>query len=153
MPINRLILGCGKNWPKQDDQLYKDHFCDISPFNGVDTVHDLNRTPWPFEDNSFGSIAAIHLVEHLDSLVSFMDECHRVLKLGGELYIETPEAGGDIDLTHSDPTHKRCYRIHSFINYFMPAGVEKFGYTTKAWAFHKTESINGILYIAGQPIK
>jgi hypothetical protein len=153
MPVKRLILGPGKHWPKIQDHLYADHFCDVLPFDNVDSVHDLNKVPWPFPDRSFIHVSAIHLVEHLQQLVSFMNEAWRVLEPGGTLYIETPEAGGDYDLTHADPTHVRCYRIHSFINYFLPEGVQKFGYTDKAWTFVKTESRDGILFIAAIPIK
>lgn len=153
MPVKRLILGPGKHWPKINDDQFSDHFCDILPFPGVDTVHNLNITPWPFADNSFLHVSAIHLVEHLEHLVTFMNEAWRVLQPGGTLYIETPEAGSNFDLTHADPTHVRCYRVHSFINYFLPEGVANFGYTDKAWTFVKTESKDGILFIAGIPIK
>ena len=131
--IQSLVLGCGPAWPRRPITHSETHL-DRLAFPGVDVVHDLNVAPWPFEDDTFDEVVAVHLVEHLQSLLSFMDEAWRVLKPGGCLYIVTPEAGGDIDLTHADPTHVRCYRRHTFINYFTRSEGPKFGYTDKFWA-------------------
>jgi SAM-dependent methyltransferase len=147
--MQRLILGPGKHWKKE----VGDTFLDIRPFENVDVVHDLNERPWPFEDGAFLHVSAIHVIEHLKDLISFMDEAWRVLEQGGTLYIETPEAGGDIDLTHCDPTHVRCYRKHTFWNYFTKEGIEKFGYTDKPWAIAKCEVENNCIIFHGMPIK
>lgn len=144
----RVNLGAGKTEKKPGDI-----FVDLRPFEGIDIVHDLNLTPWPFESGTVSEINAIHVVEHLESLLTFMDECHRVLMPGGSLYIETPEAGNDIDLTHADPTHVRCYRKHSFTNYFTRQGVERFGYTDKAWCILHLDVKDGSIIFHGQPIK
>lgn len=145
----QLILGSGPNWPKRKDDI----FLDVRPFAGVDVVHDLDDCPWPFKTDAFNEVSAIHVVEHLQNLVAFMDECHRVLKPGGSLYIETPEAGADLDLQFADPTHIRCYRKHTFVNYFTRAEAPKFGYTDKLWSIWHLESKNGNLIFHGQPIK
>ena len=147
--MNRLILGAGK-WTEKKKG---DTFCDIRPFENIDIVHDLNITPWPWADNSFMHISALHIVEHLNDLISFMDECWRVLKPGCSVYIETPEAGSNFDLTHCDPTHKRCFRSYTWSNYFSPEGVRDFGYTQKAWCMLKQEAKEGILYIHASTIK
>ena len=110
----QLIVGCGPNWPKRENDI----FLDCRNFDNVDVVHDLNITPWPFQNDQMTEIAAIHVVEHLNSLLDFMNESWRILKKGGALYIETPEAGANPDLQFADPTHIRCYRKHTFINYF-----------------------------------
>lgn len=148
--MKTLILGCGKHHEKQEGQT----LVDIHHFNGVDYVQDLNN-PWIFAgDKTFDRIWAIHLVEHLNSLVQFMDEAWRVLKDGGSLYIETPLAGGDPDLEFADPTHKRCYRRHSFINYFTIEGIEKFGYTDRAWSILELrETKDGIIIFHGMPLR
>lgn len=148
--MQRLILGSGKHWPKEDC----DTFLDIKPFEKVDIVHNLDILPWPIYSDQYDHISSIHLVEHLDSLVNFMDECHRILKIGGDLYIETPLADpSNFDLMFCDPTHKHYYRTHSFINYFTKSGIEKFGYTDKAWAILHVSGENGILKFHGMPIK
>lgn len=152
MTYKRLIVGPGKAWPKEA----MDTFLDLRPFAGVDLVHDLNRLPWPPEDNSFDEVSAIHVVEHLDSLLDFMNECWRVLKPGGTLYIETPLAGANPDLEFADPTHRRCYRKHSFINYFTRQGIEAFGYTDRAWCILHVDPKRDqpdVLVFHGTPLK
>lgn len=150
--MQRLILGPGKHWPKEDGDI----FLDVRKFENVDFVHDLNELPWPVPENLFDHVSAIHLVEHLKDLVTFMDETWRILKVGGSLYIETPLAGGDPDLEFCDPTHVRCYRPHTFINYFTREGIHQFGYTDKPWSImyigvHKNNP--NVLVFHGMPIK
>ena len=147
--MQRLILGPGPRWQKQQGDI----FCDIRPFDNVDVVHDLNKIPWPWPENSFVHVSAVHLVEHLHSLLDFMNECHRVLQPGGSLYLETPLAGVNPDLEFADPTHVRCYRIHTFANYFSPEGVETFGYTDKAWNFFVLRVQGDCIVVHAYPIK
>lgn len=146
--MKRLILGCGKHHVKQENEIT----VDILSFPCVDIVADLNLA-WPFEDNSVESISAIHLVEHLDSLIHFMNESWRVLKPGGSLYLETPLAGGDVDLEWADPTHKRCYRLHTFVNYFSLEGIDRFGYTDRGWNFFYLAVVNNCIIIHAYPLK
>lgn len=147
--MQRLILGPGPRWEKKEG----DVFCDIRQFGNIDVVHDLNKCPWPWPDKTFVHASAVHVVEHLNSLIDFMNEAHRVLKPGGSLYIETPLAGVNPDLEFADPTHVRCYRIHSFANYFTLEGIEAFGYTDKAWNIHVLRVQNDCIVFHGYPIK
>jgi predicted SAM-dependent methyltransferase len=146
--INQLVLGAGIDWPKQPNQT----LVDILPVEGIDLVTDLNE-PWPIPSNSYESIIAIHLIEHLKDLLHFMSEAHRVLKPGGTLYIETPIAGEDPDLEFADPTHVRCYRPHTFINYMTIEGIAKFGYTDKCWGSLHIEKRDSVMIIHLMPIK
>lgn len=87
-----------------------------------------------------------------------MDQAHELLKEGGVLEIETPNAGVNYDLTHCDPTHIRCYRKATFTNYFTPKGIEKFGYTNKAWEIlelytFRTEITDDTIRAVMKPIK
>lgn len=151
--IDTLVLGCGPR-PQRRQYTHKETFLDCRSFKGaVDVVHDLNFTPWPFSDNSFDEVVAIHLVEHLKDLLQFMDECWRVLRPGGALYIVTPEAGADFGLTHADPTHVRCYRLHSWINYFTRSEAPKFGYTDKYWAIWDGQVREGCIHLHMMPLK
>lgn len=69
-----------------------------------------------FEDGSVGSVVAIHVVEHLPSelYMRLFDDAHRVLRGGGLLIIETPNAesmamsAGEFwrDPTHLAPRHE-----------------------------------------------
>lgn len=147
--MKKLILGAGPHVMPLPDHVYND----IRPFPHCQ-VWDLNVTPWPWADNEFGLVAAIHVVEHLKDLISFMNEAHRILRKGGELYLETPNAGINIDLTHADPTHVRCYRPHSFLNYFTLQGIENFGYTNKAWSIRFISGVNEEnIRLSAEPLK
>lgn len=95
-----INLGCGEHilpgW----------HNVDKTEWVSGTTVHDLDLRPWPFPDDFASHILARHIVEHVESLVAFMDECHRVLRVFGYLEIYYPDAHNYDAWT--DPTHKRA---------------------------------------------
>ena len=142
-----VILGAGKNqriegWKTQDQ----------FNFEGIDYVFDLNKD-WPWPDNSVTGLIANHVLEHLNSFLHFHNEAHRVLKPGGTLYLETPNAKGIPDLVWSDPTHIRPYTPHSWINYLTIDGIAKFGYTDKCWGSLHIETRHGVIVTHIMPIK
>ncbi len=50
-------------------------------------------------------------------IIAFIEECWRILKTGGELYIQAP--GYRAEFLWQDPTHVRGFHIKSF-NLFDP---------------------------------
>jgi predicted SAM-dependent methyltransferase len=88
--------------------------------DGIDVVHNLMQYPWPFEDGCAEYIKAKDIIEHMathlpdgrSSLIAFIEECHRILQLGGTLWIQTPRY--DADFLYIDPTHVRGYHENSF---------------------------------------
>ena len=56
----KLNIGCGKDIKPEFVNL------DNVKLPGVNLVHDLDKFPWPFEDNSFEYIRAISVLEHLE---------------------------------------------------------------------------------------
>lgn len=106
---------------------------DVLNLEGIDHVFDLNDDRWPLLLDHYDVVIASHVVEHLNNLIHFMGRCYLILKPGGKVYIETPNAGVNPDLTHCDPTHVRCYRPYTFHNYFTKYGIEQFGYTHQPW--------------------
>ena len=84
---------------------------DIRNFARVDIVHELNIKPWPLESNSADLIIASHVIEHVDSVIEFMSEVHRVLKDNGKLAIRYPHYYQRH--TFRDPTHKRFMTLES----------------------------------------
>jgi predicted SAM-dependent methyltransferase len=58
-----LDVGCGNN-------KYKGNKGDIVigidkvKLKGVDVVHDIEKTPWPFKTNEFDCVICSHVLEH-----------------------------------------------------------------------------------------
>lgn len=79
----------------------------------VDVTHDLDVTPWPWGDGEFASIVALDVVEHLRVDVSvWLDQCWRILRPGGLLYVRVPSHRHDNAFI--DPTHRRFFTPHTF---------------------------------------
>lgn len=125
----KIILGCGdeqlEGWIHVDRVKHSSH---------VDVAHNLNITPWPFDDDSAQFIKAVDILEHLNDAISFFDECWRVLASDGVLRVQT--------VRHTsvnrwrDPTHKRPYHPEAF-TFLDPdyAWWKRFGrfYTDRHW--------------------
>ena len=96
-----LHLGCGKK--RIPDSIG----VDVVPIEGfVDIVHNLNKFPYPFKDNSFEEVHMYHVLEHLDNPLRVMEEINRILKVGGKFYLRVPHfssMGAFSDITHKRP--------------------------------------------------
>jgi SAM-dependent methyltransferase len=106
-----LDIGCGRN--KRTGAVGIDRIA----LPGVDLVYDLNKSPYPFAENTFDEIYAIHLVEHMDSILSFLEEIYRISKPNALVTIVTPHHSDSI--SWQDPTHKWHLNSYSF-SYFDP---------------------------------
>jgi SAM-dependent methyltransferase len=89
---------------------------DLRSLPGVDIVHDFNITPWPFDDETADLIVTSHVVEHVNCVVTFMSEIHRILKKNGHLVIRYPHFSQRH--TFRDFTHKRFMTLES-LDYFI----------------------------------
>lgn len=120
-PLWKLDMGCGQRKTEGFTGV------DIYPCAGVDVVHDLRKIPYPFEDNSVGEIFSSHFVEHLtgEEFMAFMDECHRILVMGGKMRLIHPYCFSA--RAFQDPTHKT----------FIPA--ERYQYFDANW-----RKVNGL---------
>ena len=61
---------------------------------GSDLNLDIANGKLPFHDEQFQSIVSQHVIEHLtieDELIPLLRECKRSLKVGGELWLSTPD--------------------------------------------------------------
>ncbi len=104
-----LELGCGR--VKHANAVGIDRIA----LPGVDVVHDLNQRPYPFDDNTFDQVYAIHVIEHLDSILAVMEEIHRITKPHALVTIITPHHSDAI--SWQDPSHK--WHLNSFsFSYF-----------------------------------
>lgn len=120
-----LLIGCGNSRHKkiytEDDSPSWSNLTtiDIDPNCGADVIHDLNVTPWPFEDDTFDEIHAYEVLEHLGKqgdYVSFFaqfSEIYRILKPGGLLIGTTPAFRSR--WVWGDPGHTRYFGPESLV--------------------------------------
>ena len=107
----KLTIGSGKD--------IKDDFInlDIIKLPGVDVVHNLNKFPWPFKEDSFEEIEAFMILEHLDNIVKPLEEIWRISKNKAIIKIKVPFFPSVYSM--SDPTHKQFFTYFTF-DYFTP---------------------------------
>ena len=95
---------------------------DIAGGTQADIVHDLNKLPWPLEDNSFDIVRLWSVLEHLDDVVAILEEVQRVARPGGLVIVGVPHFSSAN--AYTDPTH-RHYFSGRFADY-MVEGTESF---------------------------
>jgi SAM-dependent methyltransferase len=120
LPI--LDVGCGIN--KYPGAIGLDR----NPNTLADVVADLDHFPFPFRDNSFRELRAIHVIEHVADVIKTLEEFHRLLAPGGRAVIVTPHYT-DFS-SFCDPTHR--WHLNSFsLRYFGPDDAG-YGYYSNA---------------------
>ncbi|MFA4971876.1 MAG: methyltransferase domain-containing protein [bacterium] len=109
----KLNLGCGP--AKMPDAVN----VDVSPRSVADVIHDLNRFPWPFCDDTFDEIHASGVLEHLAYLPPVMQEIWRIARPGAKVHIWVPYA------THTphlgNPYHRLNFTEWTFDFFCDPA--------------------------------
>jgi SAM-dependent methyltransferase len=136
--MDLLILGCG-NKPVAG-AVNHDR---IRHREEIDIAWDLNDLPWPWEDESFDRVHANAVLEHLRlNLVESLNECWRILRPGGTLYVKLPH--WKHDTSYMDPTHYWQYSVRA-LDVFDPA--TEFGrryafYTDRKWRLVKGPMLN-----------
>lgn len=107
----KLDLGCGNN--------KKDGFTgvDCLPLPGVDIVHDLNRFPYPFPDDSIAEVWMDQVLEHLGEPVRAMEEVYRISRAGARVTVGVPYFRSLYAVI--DPTHRNFFTSQWF-HYFDP---------------------------------
>lgn len=103
-----LDIGCGKN--KIPGALGMD----IDKSANPEILHDLNIYPYPIKDNEFDKIYAKHVIKHVNDPVIFIQECYRILKDNGTIFVETPHFSSRV--AYSEPDHKRFFSYFMFSN-------------------------------------
>jgi SAM-dependent methyltransferase len=114
--MKKLNLGCGKFKKQGYVNLDWDSKCN------PDIKHDLNNTPYPFEDNEFDVVEMDYVLEHLNDVFGKMKELHRILKPNGLLKLKVSH----FSRGYAHPEHKAGFDV-SFPYYFNP--TYKGGYT------------------------
>jgi SAM-dependent methyltransferase len=114
--MRTLDVGCGLN--KLPDSIGIDR----NPASLADVICELDHFPYPFRDSSFDALQAVHVIEHVADVMKTMEEFHRLVRAGGEVFIVTPHYT-DFS-SFCDPTHR--WHLNSFsLRYF---GEDNAGY-------------------------
>ena len=105
----KLNLGCGS-------KLY-DGYVNVDKFDiyNIDIKHDLEKFPYPFNDNSVEEIILSHVLEHIgqdpDIFMKILKELYRICKNQALIKIAVPHPRHDDFI--SDPTHVRPITVLS----------------------------------------
>ena len=101
---------------------------DINPRLNPDVVWDLNQFPYPFEDSRFDLVVCEHVIEHLDHVISVMEELHRVTRAGGKVLVRVPHFSS-LNF-NTDPTHVHAFSSRSFDYLCVDTPFERYDYST-----------------------
>lgn len=105
----------------------------------ADYYLDVAKEVLPFADGSIDHIEAIDLFEHILYPIFTFNECWRVLRKNGTMYIEVPY-GGTEDY-YKDPTHVRPFIPKTF-KYFAEWNTSP-AYGIKTWEIIRIHSTLG----------
>ncbi len=137
--MKKLNLGCGSRPIKG--------YVNIDKFNlkGIDVVHDLNKFPYPFKDNTFDEIISEGCIEELDDFIKVMEELHRISKNKAKIRIHTPAFPSFRALVH--PYTKKIMTYESFDFFENPQSYytkAQFKILKKQWQFATRKSLNWV---------
>ena len=112
----KLNLGCGQR--KIDGFIGVDN----NPNVTAEIVHDLNKFPYPFADNSVDEIIMDHVFKHLNDPIKVIIESYRISKDDAKIKIKTPH----FSCNWLHPGHKSAISIMLF-DYFNPEANDYWG--------------------------
>ena len=81
-----LNLGCGDNLIQGAVNV------DCFKGEGIDETVDLTQMPWKWKEESVDKIYLTHVLEHFANPKEILEECHRILKVGGLLEVVVPHS-------------------------------------------------------------
>lgn len=145
-----LNLGSGKIRKKDYTNIDR---CELFGDNGkrlVDIVLDIENDLLPFEDGIVDNILVDSVLEHMEKLKFVLNECWRVLKVGGRMEGCVPVAGTEPD--YKDPTHKRHF-IKKTFSYFDGSYPRYSEYGIKPWIIKELDQRDDIIYFVMKPRK
>lgn len=137
--LRELLIGCGSRRdkrlvsPGEPEEWGNLTTLDINPAHRPDVVWDLNVRPLPFDDDTFDTIRAFDVLEHLGrqgDYKSFFEEWSewwRILRPGGFLYGTSPHWSSK--WAWMDPGHTRAMGPELLNFLHQPAYEEQVGYT------------------------
>ncbi len=124
---------------------------DIRPYDAVDVIHDLDETPWPFDDNEFDRIDAYSVLEHVEDLPAVMAEIHRVCRDGAVLEGKVPH-WKDRN-AYIDPTHSQSFDERTFDFWDSTTEYGKRDYFDTEFQVRTSERISRLQFWKSRPIE
>jgi len=106
------VLEIGAGPVKRTGVTTLDFRASVSP----DILHNLDNLPWPVSDASFDAVYMFSVIEHVSEPLKVIEECHRVLRPNGKIYLLTPHFSATASYT--DLTHRWHFSSRSF-DYFV----------------------------------
>ena len=119
-----INLGCGTRKEKGHIGV------DIVKWPDTDIVWDLNKIPYPFDDEYADAIIAEEIIEHLKDPKKFLSEAHRILKPGGTITITTNNKGSLINRIF------KTYNVKNHISLQTPESMKNL-IDGKRWKIEK----------------
>jgi SAM-dependent methyltransferase len=105
--LMKLNMGCGHD--------IKKGFVNLDFVNydrKVDVIHNLEKFPYPFKDNTFDYVYVHHNLEHFTDTVRILNEIHRISKKNSIIEIHVPHFACNTASTHL--THKKLFGYRTF---------------------------------------
>jgi SAM-dependent methyltransferase len=129
-----IDLGCGRN--KQPGAIGMDN----AALDGVDIVHDLLQTPYPFPDGCAKTMYLNHVVEHFDiqDTRRILNEVYRILQLDGVVHVRVPHAFSVA--AWIDPTHRTGFMFGSGRYFDSTSQMAYYKELDAVWRLVKTSS-------------
>lgn len=126
-----LHLGCGR-------QKHPGAFgVDIVEDSDADLIWNLNDVPWPLPSGVFAKVYMIDVLEHLEDVLSILEEVYRVCCTGADVIVQAPFATSHHLWT--DPTHRRGFTSRSFKYFSAEFAANHFRYADVEFAVVHTE--------------
>ena len=110
--MNKKILNLGSGVKNNNDGIRLDFNPDVNP----DILHDLNKFPYPFENNSFDLITMDNVLGELDNF-GVMEEIYRISNNEAEIIVSAPYFRSAYAFIH--PNIKSFFTVKTF-EYFDP---------------------------------
>ncbi|WP_186647712.1 class I SAM-dependent methyltransferase [Fluviispira vulneris] len=130
--MKKLDLGCGNS--KKEGYIGVDSLS----LKNVDIIHNLDRYPYPFDENEIDEIIMDNVLEHLSDPVKVLEEIYRISKNGANIIISVPYFRSVY--AYIDPTHRNFFSSFWF-DYFDPTNIyfEKYAYAKVKFRVKKIE--------------